>query len=254
MSLCFLHYGNRKVRKLQHLPLFKYYCQMKIRYILNTGKLLWKDGSIMEKRVRMLGILGVISLLSYTAMVVFSPLAYTGYDWMSMAVSDLSAEGAPSQALANQLNALFGPCGLVSIMAVCIGIAGCQSKILKAGIYFYAAMEWACNVGYDLFPWVKDAPSTHPQNIIHLMVTVLVVVLSLVSLILVAIGAGKEQMKSLRVWAIVCLAAMLIGPMGTAFLPKEVFGLFERFSTFSAVVFNAVLGVWLFKGRFEKIN
>ena len=42
-----------------------------------------------------LGILGLISLLSYTAMVVFSPLAYPGYDWMTMAVSELSAVGAP---------------------------------------------------------------------------------------------------------------------------------------------------------------
>ena len=70
-------------------------------------------------------------------------------------------------------------------------------------------------------------------------------------LILVAIGAGKEQLKSLRIWAIVCLVAMMMGPFGTALFPKEVFGLFERFSTFSAVVFNAVLGVCLMKGRFK---
>lgn len=205
---------------------------------------------MLEKRIRTLGILGIISLLSYTAMVVFSPLAYPGYDWLSMAVSDLSAEGAPSQALANQLNALFGPCGLVSIMAVCIGVVGCKSKILKLGIYFFAAMEWVCDVGYNLFPWVKDAPASNPQNFMHLTVTALVVILSLSSLVLVAIGARKEQMKSLSIWAIVCLAAMLIGPIGTAFLPKAVFGLFERFSTFSAVVFNGVLGIYLMKGRF----
>ena len=189
-------------------------------------------------------------MLSYTAMVVFSPLAYPGYDWLSMAVSDLSAEGAPSEDLASQLNALFGPCGLVSIMAVCVGVVGCKSKMLKLGIYFFTAMEWACNVGYDLFPWVKDAPASNPQNIMHLLVTVLVVVLSLTSLVLVAIGAKNEQMRSLSIWAIVCLAAMTIGPIGTALLPKAVFGLFERFSTFSAVLFNAVLGIYLAKGRF----
>lgn len=205
---------------------------------------------MLEKRIRTLGILGIISLLSYTAMVVFSPVAYPGYDWLSMAVSDLSAEGAPSQALANQLNALFGPCGLVSIMAVCIGVVGCKSKILKSGIYFFAAMEWVCDVGYNLFPWIKDAPASNPQNFMHLAVTALVVILSLSSLVLVAIGARKEQMKSLSIWAIVCLAAMLIGPIGTALLPKTVFGLFERFSTFSAVVFNGILGIYLMKGRF----
>ena len=165
-----------------------------------------------------------------------------------MAVSDLSAEGAPSAAFAGQLNALYGPCGLVSIMAVCVAVAGCRSKALRSGIYFFAAMEWVCNVGYNLFPWVQDASASHPQNVMHLLVTVLVVVFSLVSLVFVAIGARKEQMKSLSIWAIVCLVAMLAGPIGTALLPQAVFGLFERFSTFSAVVFNAVLGVYLMKG------
>ena len=56
-----------------------------------------------EMNLRKLGIFGLISLLSYTAMVVFSPLAYPGYDWMSMAVSDLTAEGAPSLQLATKL-------------------------------------------------------------------------------------------------------------------------------------------------------
>ena len=206
--------------------------------------------NLLEKRLRILGILGMISLLSYTAMVVFSPLAYPGYDWLSMAVSDLSAEGAPSEELASQLNALFGPCGLVSIMAVCVGVAGCKSNVMKLGIYFFAAMEWVCGVGYDLFPWVSGAPASNPQNVMHLGVTVLVVVLSLTSLVLVAIGAGKGQMKSLRIWAIFCLVAMMMGPIGTALFPKAVFGLFERFSTFSAVVFNAVLGIYLMMGRF----
>ena len=202
----------------------------------------------MEKRVRSFGIFGLLSLLSYTAMVVFSPLAYPGYDWLSMAVSELCAEGAPSEALASQLNALFGPCAIVSIMAVCIGIAGCPYKLLKAGIYCFAAMEWTTNIGYTLFPWVNGAPASHPQNVMHLVVTVLVVVLSLAALVLVALGAKGKRLKALRIGAAVCLIAMLMGPAGTALLPKAVFGLFERFSTFSAVAFNALLGVCLMRG------
>lgn len=199
-----------------------------------------------------LGICGLISLLSYTAMVVFSPLAYPGYDWMTMAVSDLGAAGAPSATLASQLNALFGPCAVVSIMAVCVAVAGKKSRVFRWGIYLYAAMEWLCNVGYTCFPWVAGADSSHFQNRMHLAVTVLVVVSSLAGLIMIGIGAGKENLKSLRIWAFVCLAAMLIGPMGTSLLPPSVFGLFERFSTFSAVVFNAVLGMYLFLGKFDE--
>ena len=197
-----------------------------------------------------LGICGIISLLSYTAMVVFSPLAYPGYDWLSMAVSDLSAVGAPSAELAGQLNALYGPCGLVSIMAVCVAAKNLKTRILRLGIYFFAAMEWISDVGYKLFPWVADADSGHPQNIMHLIVTALVVIFSLAALILSIIGAEKEGMKSLFIWACVCLTAMLLGPIGTGIMPKAVFGLFERFSTFSAITFNAVLGVFLLRGEF----
>ena len=199
-----------------------------------------------------LGICGIISLLSYTAMVVFSPLAYPGYDWLSMAVSDLSAVGAPSAELAGQLNALYGPCGLVSIMAVCVASQNLKTKVLRLGIYFFAAMEWISDVGYKLFPWVADADSSHPQNIMHLIVTALVVIFSLAALILSIIGAKKEGMKSLFIWACVCLTAMLLGPVGTGIMPKAVFGLFERFSTFSAVTFNAVLGTLLLLGKFGK--
>lgn len=199
-----------------------------------------------------LGICGIISLLSYTAMVMFSPLAYPGYDWLSMAVSDLTAVGAPSAELAGQLNALYGPCGLVSIMAVCVAAQNLKTKILRLGIYFFAAMEWISDVGYKLFPWVADADSSHPQNVIHLIVTALVVIFSLTALILSIIGAKKEGMKSLFIWACVCLATMLLGPIGTGIMPKAVFGLFERFSTFSAVTFNAVLGTFLLLGKFGK--
>ena len=52
-----------------------------------------------RKLINWLGLTGVIALLSYTAAVVFSPLAFPGYNWMAQAVSDLSAETAPSRVL-----------------------------------------------------------------------------------------------------------------------------------------------------------
>lgn len=199
-----------------------------------------------------LGICGIISFLSYTAMVIFSPLAYPGYDWMTMAISDLGAEGAPSQTLAAQLNSLFGPCAIVSIMAVCVAIRRRRTKTFKWGIYLFAAMEWVCNVGYTMFPWIKDAENSNPQNVLHIAVTVSVVILSIAGIILIIIGAKKENLGSLGIWAAVCLAAMVAGAMGTSFLPKAVFGICERLSTFSTVVFNMILGIYLLKGKFEE--
>lgn len=200
-----------------------------------------------------LGICGVISLVSYAAMVVFSPLAYPGYDWMSMAVSELSAQGAASRELAAQLNCLFGPCAVVSVMAVCVAVAGCRSGKLRMGIYMFAAMEWLCTAGYQCFPWVSGASAASFQNMMHLIITAFVVLLSVASLVLIAIGA-RGSINSLGIWAIVCLAAMLAGAIGSNALPQSVFGIFERMSTFSAVVFNAVLGWYLFAGKLEMIK
>ena len=71
---------------------------------------------------------------------------------------------------------------------------------------------------------------------------------------LIIIGAKKAELKSLGVWAAFCLAAMILGAIGTGVMPKAVFGVFERFSTFSAVVFNAVLGIYLLRGRFDAVK
>ncbi len=49
--------------------------------------------------VTVLGLLGIVSLLSYTVAVMYAPMAYPGYDWMRQAVSDLSAADAPSKVL-----------------------------------------------------------------------------------------------------------------------------------------------------------
>ncbi|MGM9957870.1 MAG: hypothetical protein ACI32B_01335 [Erysipelotrichaceae bacterium] len=92
--------------------------------------------------------------------------------------------------MSSQLNSLFGPCGLVSIMAVCLSMVYVKSKILKTGVYLFVAMEWVCSVGYTMFPWSENSF----QNFMHLAVTVMAVVLSVVSLAVIFIGASKESL------------------------------------------------------------
>lgn len=43
---------------------------------------------------------------------------------------------------------------------------------------------------------------------------------------------------------------MLTGSLGMNMFPSFI-GFFERFSTFSAVIFNAVLGIYLIMGKFS---
>ena len=194
-----------------------------------------------------LGLLGVVSFLSYTAAVVFAPLAYPGYNWMAQAVSDLSAAIAPSLALWNQLSALYNVCEVVCVTLVCIGIQRRKTKLLRSGIYLFAVMEWISAVGYRMFPLSNSGYAGAFQDVMHMAVTALVVLLSIVSLVIIIVaGAKSKSCRSYGVCAAVALAMMLVGAVGIKLVPAAYFGVVERFSVFAATGFNAALGIHLF--------
>ena len=200
--------------------------------------------------IHKLGLLGVASLISYTAAVAFPPLAYPGYNWMAQAVSDLSASNAPSKMLWQQLSSLYGVCGIVSVTMVCVFIQGRLTKTLRIGISLFAIMNWVSNVGYALFPLSESGNAGTFQDSMHIyVVTTFVVLLSIVSLaVIMAGGYRNKQYRSLAVWATAALSLMLLGAIGTNIVPKEFFGIPERFSVFAATGFNAILGMYLYKG------
>jgi len=225
-----------------------------LKYFENSKNLNIGGEKMKKPLIQWLGLLGVISLISYTSAVVFSPLAYPGYNWMEQAVSDLSATNAPSKMLWSQLASLYHICGMISIMMVCVFIENRLTKTLRMGCYLFAAMNWVSCVGYNMFPLSDSGYAGAFQDVIHVfVVTPLVVLLSIVSLVVMMIGGyRKKQYKSLAIWATMALVLMFIGAIGVGVVPKEYFGIPERFSVFAATGFNAVLGVYLWRGFPEK--
>ena len=196
-----------------------------------------------------LGLLGIVSLLSYTAAVVFAPLAYPGYNWMAQAVSDLSAANAPSLALWNQLSAFYNVCEVVCVTVVCLGIQGQKTKGLRVGIYLFAVMEWISAIGYRMFPLSDSGYAGAFQDVMHMVVAALVVGLSIVSLaLIIAAGIRDRRCRSYGVCAAAALGMMLVGALGMKLVPAAYFGIVERFSVFAPTIFNAVLGIYLFRG------
>ena len=194
-----------------------------------------------------LGLLGLVSLLSYTAAVVFSPLAYPGYDWMAQAVSDLSAANAPSLALWNRLSALYNVCEVLCVMIVCVGMQGRKTRLLRTGIALFAAMEWVSAVGYRMLPLSDSGYAGAFQDQMHMIVTALVVGLSVVSLVVILIAGIRDRgCRSYGVCAAVALGMMLGGAVGMNLVPAAYFGVVERLSVFAATGFNAALGLHLF--------
>ena len=206
-----------------------------------------------RKLINWLGLTGLLSFLSYTAAVVFSPLAYPGYNWKAQAVSDLSAETAPSRQLWSQLSAFYGIGGMICVTCVAIYISEKKTatKLFRVGVYMFAIMNLISDVGYKMFPLADSGKEIKSfQEVMHIVVTAAVVLLSIVSLVLLIIAGFRcKQVKRIGILAIVALLMMFIGAIGTGAAPPEYFGIVERFSVFAAVGFNAVLGLVLFKNK-----
>ena len=209
-----------------------------------------------RKLINWLGLLGILAFASYAVALIFSPLDFPGYKWMEQAASDLSADSAPSKHLWSQLSALYDAGSVVCATCIAIYISEnkISTKLFRVGIYLFTIMNWVSKVGYQMFA-LSDAGKEIKgfQEVMHMVVTVFVVLLSIVSLIILIISGRKDKnMRGVGIWAAVALGMMFMGPLGMGVFPKQYFGIFERFSTVAAVGFNAVLGVYLFRGFKEK--
>ena len=126
-------------------------------------------------------------------------------------------------------------------------IQGQKTRRLRAGVYLFAIMEWVSAIGYRMFPLSDSGYAGAFQDMMHIVVTALVVLLSIVSLsVIVSAGLKDKSCRFYGVCAAIALGMMIIGAMGMKIVPAQYFGVVERFSVFAATGFNAALGVHLF--------
>ena len=205
-----------------------------------------------RKLINRLGATGVIAFISYTLAVIVSPSAFPGYQWMEQAVSDLSAESAPSRMLWNQIAAPYGVCSVVCVTCVSVYISEnrVSTRLFRLGMHLFTIMNWFSNVGYAMFSLSDSGKEIASfQEVMHMAVTAAVVLLSIVSLTcLVIAGFRKGGIRGIGICAAAALVMMMTGAIGQGVVPPRYFGIMERFSVFAAVGFNAVCGVYLFRG------
>ena len=205
-----------------------------------------------RKLINWIGLTGLVALISYAAAAYFCRGAFPGYNWMESAVSDLSAETAPSRQLWDKLSVGYQAGSVVCSTCVAIYVSDkkISTRLFRVGIYLFTIMNWISKIGYAMFALDdagKDIGSF--QEIMHMIVTAFVVSLSIASLVILIIaGCKNKEVRGIGIWAAIFFAMMLIGPIGMKAFPPQYFGIAERCSIYSAIGFNAVLGIYLFNG------
>ena len=208
----------------------------------------------MKKRkiINWLCLTGILSLIFYILHDVVGALNYPGYNWTREAVSDLTATDSPVYGIAHNLSLVYGVFSCLCSLLVCILVKKEEKKTLRLGVYLFTTMNFISGIGYSLFPLSSKGYDGSFQSFMHVyVITIAVVLLSIISLILISVGAFKSKKKLLGTLSIVALILMFFGAAGSGILPKSVFGIVERFSTYSAVVFTAILGIYGFN-KIEK--
>ena len=191
-------------------------------------------------------ICGLLSVVFYFLHDVIGAQNYPGYEWTKQAVSDLTATDAPSFAVASGFVTVHKIFSCVCSAFLCVMVKN-ESKVFRVGVYLFALMNAISAIGYALFPLSSSGYDGSAQSFIHVYVlTALVVSLSIVSLILITIGSFKDKNRLLGILSIAALLCMFFGAVGSMNMPKEIFGIIERYSTYSAVIFTGVLGIYGF--------
>ena len=201
-----------------------------------------------KKLISYLCLSGILSIIFYLLHDIVGAMNYPGYDWMSQAVSDLTSTDSPSFVVASGFVTVYKILNCLCCALLCILVKNESKKSFKVGIYLFSIMNFISAIGYALFPLSSAGYDGSVQSFIHVYIlTALVVLLSIVSLILIAVGSFKSKYKLLGIFAIISLVLMFIGAVGSANVPKDIFGVIERFSTYSAVIFTGILGIFGFR-------
>ncbi|NOH02829.1 MAG: DUF998 domain-containing protein [Chloroflexi bacterium] len=200
----------------------------------------------MKSLIRLLNLSGVVAAVFYFLHVYYGIRNYPNYSSLSQAVSDLTATDAPSYIIASRFSALYSMFAVLGCTFLCLIITNQINKTFRLGIYLYTIMNWVSSIGYTLFPLSGKGYQGTFQDIMHLyVVTIAVVLLSIVSLILIFIGGRRnKETKAIAILGLIALLLMFLGSIGTGVAPKEYFGVLERFSVFSVVIYTALLGLF----------
>lgn len=198
-----------------------------------------------------LSLCGIIGVAFYTLHVVLGGFLWQGYSHMSQAISELTGEGAPNAQMLRTLTTVYGILMIIFSATVIINFKAMKvKKLAMTGAVLLIIMETVSLIGYGLFPMNEAQSVSSFQNIMHIVVTAVVVLCTICSGYFVGIGLRKtEGMKSIGTFILVCsIVITVFGAITPAAMANgwPFSGLTERINIFTLQIWLSVLSVYLF--------
>jgi hypothetical protein len=149
---------------------------------------------------KLIPFLGIFSVVLYFLHVILGEIFYEGYNPLAQAISDLTASNLPSKNIAKTFSTLYGICAVTFSLGFFAYFKNKINKVVTVSSFIFFGMNTISFFGYTFFPLSEVGYADTFQDKMHIIVTVFVVVLAIVSLILltsytsdVPNNTGKEM-------------------------------------------------------------
>ncbi|MCL2312914.1 MAG: DUF998 domain-containing protein [Firmicutes bacterium] len=202
----------------------------------------------MKKYHKLFPLTGILGVIFYFIHILIGTALYEGYNSFAQAISDLTATNSPSRQIASIFSLLYGIFSVIFTLGLFIYFKGKLNKIITIAIFIFSLMNIISFFGYTLFPLTEAGYAGTFQDIMHMVVTVLVVMFTIVSIILLTIGFFQTRQYMIMGSISLCTFIFLItGAMLINILPSEYFGVAQRINVFSVVIYTGVLAIFMHK-------
>lgn len=191
----------------------------------------------MEKNYKFLMPLGMIGALFYLAHTIIGSILWTDYNSITTDISSLTADGAPNVHLLKIFLLIYGICMLLFAIALIKKSFSQYNKLLKTGYIILMIMQLTSMFGYSLFPLSGDKTVMNFQNMMHIIVTAIVVFTTISFSFLISFGYLKQE-KTKRLGKFTLVMAILITLFGllnpiSMWLKLNILGLTERLEIYA---------------------
>jgi len=199
-----------------------------------------------NNKVKLIPLLGLLSVILYFLHVILGEIFYEGYNPLAQAVSDLTASNSPSKNIARLFSMLYGICAVSFSIGFFVYLRNKINKAVTAASFIFCIMNIISFLGYTFFPLSESGYTATFQDKMHMVVTVFVVLLTIVSLVFFFIGLFRaKEHKWLGVVSISTLLILMAGAMLINIMPNEYFGVAERINVYSIIIYTGILSLWM---------
>ena len=203
-----------------------------------------KKNSVMN----IVSLFGVFAVILYFLHVILGKMFYGGYNSLSQAISDLTADNSSSKNIARIFSMFYGIFSVIFSICFFSYYKNKINKFVTIASCVFCTMNVVSFFGYTFFPVSESGYTVIFQDKMHIIVTILVVLFAIIMLVFYGIGFLKtKNYKYLGVISICTLMLLIKGSILINTLPKKYFGVAERINVYSIVVYTGILSLWMHK-------